>query len=610
MAISPQINELIEILHNSDRSGDWEQRIVTLYDAALETLPTPEAGLKKNVLDEILRQRVDEDILDDVMQAAEAPDSTGFASRIKTASANWAALNLAARSEEEARERPRDLSPEFMALDQNLINQMQTALQEGNIIGMLSIMFTMLTQMGNEDNNPAVAPAAASLAVAATPGAATDGAAQSEPQPLPLPDVDMSEKPEGQLLYNYFMDAIVDGNSQAQYRPIPEETALRMGTDIPNAWVAGMTPEDMHDMFRAKIEQDIANGDFPYGSFPPEQAAEKAQQIADTLLGYALDHGQSDRRRSTDMNGNPSLTFFIEEENLQMAINAMFSGPNAAFNNNMTVVADAGYFAEVYEFLRDDQNQGAALNADFINEHFDKLINGYTAPNGQHIPAVLEIPAHLQDHFRQEIERAHEAAKVNGAFDSRVFGEMMEQSFGTINLEQVNYPVRNDIFDHGVAIAAKIGPVSENGDIEIMGADDSILFDLANPEEGYEVYSWVEINGVSDFRAVDTINGYDDIERLFGAEGAQFEIRMAAQRDPNTNASTSEPAAYHITSANGNSFYILSDALPESGVGEGYRADRVQDIDTQVPLPNSMDDIENMTITPPAQTPAAPPAFR
>lgn len=603
MAVTAEIEKLIEDIHSADRSGDWQKRLAQGHEAAVGSLSATDAALKSNVLNEILRQRVDATILDDVMSAMDAPDSENFAKKLGESSASWAA-NLKARSEQDVRARPRDLSPEFATINQAQIATMQQALAEGDIVTMLSTMMVMLRQLsqggalslGADFSSVAGqgsgAPASAAPAQGGAPNEAeaTQGAGS---QSLPRPDIDVSANPEGQMLHGYFMDAIIQGNRQAQYREASPETL--QGAGLSSAMVAGMAPEDMREMFLAKIERDIKSGAFPYGDFPPEQAAQKAQEITNVLYDYALDHGQSIRRSSKDFNdpSMTSLTFAIDENKLKTAVNVMFSGDAPVMSNTLEHGYGADYFEGVYVYLRDEQNHGAALSADILKAHFDKLLNGYEAPNGQQVPPVLDIPESMHDHFMIEVERASELAR-EGGFDEQIFGRAMEQSFGLINYESVSAPMRSDVLEHGAPVRGHTGATNENGDVQVNAVDGTPLFALTNPQGGYAIYS---VDGSPDnpvFTEIDVINESADIDRLFGAE---FDIRAAHidAGDGNRN-----PAGYYVEAAGENNrFYISFDALPEAQVTDAFKAARAQDsVSTQ---PRSQQPAPTVENTSPAE---------
>lgn len=586
MAMTAEVNKLIEDLHSADRSGDWPQRLAQSHGAALGSLSTPDAALKSNVLNEILRQRVDAAILDDVMAAMHAPDSQGFSQKVGEASANWAAV-VKARSEQDVKLRPRDLSPEFAAINQAQITNMQQALADGNVIAMLSTMMIMLRQLstgGQSSLGPAFGGAVAATTAGASAGApaAGTGAVQENDAgtngaSLRRPDIDVSNKPEGQMLHGYFMDAIFQGNQQAEYRPASPETL--QGAGINSAMVAGMAPEDMREMFLVKIEQDIKNGTFPYGNFPPEQAAQKAREITDVLYDYALDHGQSVRRSSKDLSdpSMTSLTFAVDESKLKTAVNVMFSGDAPVMSSRLEHGYGADYFAGVYVYLRDEKNQGAALDADFIKAHFEKLLKGHEAPNGQQVPPALDIPEGMHDSFLRNVEKAHALAAEDGRFDERVFGRSMEMNYGLADFEGVSAPMRVDMLDHGAPVDARIGDANENGDIQVHAPDGTPLFALTNPEGGYAVYRADGTGENFSFTEIDIVNERADIERLFGAD---FKIRVASVPDADLDGGNTKPAGYFVE-AGQNTFYIGFDALPEAQVTDAFKAARSQDIDTQ-----------------------------
>jgi hypothetical protein len=416
MAVTAEINKLIEDIHSADRNGDWQQNLVASHQAALSSLNSSDISLKNNVLNEILRQRVDESILDDVTAALDAPNSEDFSRKLSESSAGWQA-NLTARTEQEARLRPRELSQQFAGINQEQAQAMQQALAEGNIIAMLSAMMIMLQQMG-QGGQPTLGGAFAPAARGAQ-GATAEAAVPAAS--LPVPDNNMAQEPEGQLLHDYFSRAIFDGNMQAPPRDASPETLAAIG--VQTGRITGMSPEEMRDMFEAKIERDIKSGTFPYGDFAPEMAASKATEIANTLYDYALNHEQI-TRRSVNNDGQKTYAFFVDENKLDTAINAVFSGdtPIISTSSNSDNAEINSVNAPISELL----HHGTPIQAvaGDVNENGDIQI---TAPDGEGLfaltnpeggYAVYMVEGNKESFGFSEIDAVNSAADIK-----RLFGD-------------------------------------------------------------------------------------------------------------------------------------------------------------------------------------------
>lgn len=113
MALTPEVQSLIDILHEETRDEAWQARVQDSYEAAQTTLNMTDESVARAVLREVLRQNVDDAILDDVLDAAKADSAEAFAQNIHEKAQSWDGAEINPRLEIEIAKDPRQLGEEF-----------------------------------------------------------------------------------------------------------------------------------------------------------------------------------------------------------------------------------------------------------------------------------------------------------------------------------------------------------------------------------------------------------------------------------------------------------------------------------------------------------------
>lgn len=614
MAMTPELQTLIDVLHEPHREDGWAERLQDGFDDLRKSIATENDSLAVIAIGEMLRQRVDERIMDDVVQTVGGADgAAGFAAGIVEKSKNWGADPLKARREVEVGRKPRETEGYFLSLDQNLGAQLQDAAVKADIPALLNIIVALLGLR----QTPAADMAGAENAGAGVGASAPEGVITG-----------MYQTAEGEALFAYMDKALTDAN---QAHGVKSYTKGEEG-----ATSNSLDPDEMYEMFRTKIADDIARGTFPLAGLEVEDA----EKIANIIKVQALD-GISREPWGRDYSGNVTYSFNPDNSDLNRAIDVILSGSQSLVAGQAEVVQSAdgqhaytaGGYAAAYRRFMNESNAGAAMTAEDMVAAFKPLLEGhyisdlpeetnqalaeartlvdqYTRPDGtmrkmpegvdeevasakallaqykdfegQYIPPEINIPADRHQAFNNKLREAFAESARPGpdgqlVRDAATFGSIMAEEFTVVEQSGVHEALRQDVYDHGPAIALKLGAETETS-IEVLDMDGARAFEFSDlVQGGFSVYSVNGDKGNFHLQEISAVENVDDLRRVFGEE---FEIRTASIPDFDLDSGNSQLSGYFVSSQNGNSFYIGFDAMPESRTSDSFRAQRQQDSDT------------------------------
>lgn len=607
MALTPEVQSFIEILHEETRDAAWQARVQESYEAARASMGTSDANVTKAALREILRQNVDDYILDDVMDAAQADDAEDFSQSLYEKAQSWEANPVEPRRAVDIAREPRPLGSQFDDADPQLSERVRSAAVDGDVMLLVHSLTAFIGMNNlNADNDAAMPNAPSSIAG--------------------VQDVQMTS--EGQNLFNYMDEVLTDANLQVVYdmdNP-PADGQLRVS----------LNPEEMEGVFRAAIERDIQNGTFPISGLEMEDV----DAIVDIIKAQALD--KITPVTDTDMYGNTFYSYDPSNDDLRMAVNVILTGEQAVVPQQMMAVTnqaadgqimDADAYGDIFYDL---VSKDAGVDAQDIIEHFRPLLEGYYETNlppavaaeledardlvkqytgndgeilpvpddqrealsaaqdmiarysdyqGQFVPPALNIPEDKHSAFYAKIEEAFEiAARPNedGTFnrDADAFGQIMAEDFQYALPSGVRESIRHEIYDHGQPVHVRLGGENENA-VAAVDENNAQLFEFANFMEG-ESFSLYGVRGDANNPVMEeVVADLDNIEDLRALLGDEFDIRVVSEPDFDLEEVNTNPVGYYISSENGNSFYVGFDAIPEETVSAAFREARSRDMDTQ-----------------------------
>lgn len=612
MALTPEIRSFIDILHEETRDVAWQARVQQSYEAAQATMGTADVGAAKAGLREVLRQNVDESILDDVLEAAEADSAEAFAQNIHEKAQSWAAAPIDPRLEVEIARDPRPLGPQFNAADPQLAEQIRNAAVNGDLMILINALLAHIGMQGPDADG------------AGQPGAGVDTGAN----PTASGVIDVQMTTEGQNLFNYINQVLEDGNGGIIYDPenLPSDGQLRIS----------MTPAEMENALRSSIEHDIEAGTFPISGL----GAEDVDAIVGIISARALDRITADVDQ--DPYGNTYHSYDPSDNDLRAAVNMILTGDQAVVPQQVVAVTNqaeggavmnADAYGDIFQTLVKDN---AGIDAQGIIDHFRPMVEGHYQSNlpddlaaqleearrlvdeytrddgsllpvpadqqqalseaqalverfadhqGQFVAPVINIPEDKHEAFYAKIEEAFEVASrpnEDGSWgrDADSFGQIMAEDFHYVLPSGARESIRNDIYDHGERISVRLGDQTDNS-IAAIGENDAQLFEFANfmAGESFSLYGVRgDVNNPVMEEVVADIDNIDDVRALFGDE---FHISVVSEPDFDLDDGNTNPVGYYVSSANGNSFYIGFDAIPEETVSAVFREARANDVDSQ-----------------------------
>jgi|GEM_PF-1819225 len=618
MALTPEVQSFIEILHEETRDAAWQARVQESYETAQATLGTADGAAARAGLREVLRQNVDDSILDDVLAASEAESAEAFAQTIHDRAQSWAEAPIDPRLEVEIARNPRPLGPQFNGADPQLTEQIRSAAINGDLMVLINALLAHLGMQGLDADG------------AAQPGARAG--ADTDPATSGVINVEMT--PEGQNLFNYINQVLEDGNGGIIYDPDnpPSDGQLRIS----------MTPAEMENALRTSIEHDIQAGTFPISGL----GADDVDAIMEIISTRAIDRISADVGQ--DPYGNTYHSYDPGDNDLRAAVNMILTGDQAVVSQQVVpvvyrtddgdLVMNADAYGDIFQSLVID----ASTDAQDVIEHFRPLVEGYyesnlpdaiavqleearilvdeyTRDDGSLLPvpadqqqALSEAQALMEQYADHQGQRVHPAiniredkieafyAKIEEAFevasrpnedgtwrrDADAFGQIMAEDFFIALPSGARESIRHDIYDHGEFIPVHLGGQTENS-IAALGENDTQLFEFANfmAGESFSVYGVRgDVNNPIMEEVIADIDNIDDVRALFGDE---FEISVVSEPDFDLDDGNTSPVGYYVSSANGNSFYIGFDAIPEETVSAAFRESRARDADSQSREPSA-----------------------
>jgi hypothetical protein len=613
MALTPEVRSFIDILHEETRDAAWQVRVQESYEAAQATLGTDDGAAARAGLREVLRQNVDDSILEDVLAASEAESAEAFAQTIHERAQSWAATPIDPRLEVEIARNPRPLGPQFTGADPQVTEQIRSAAINGDLMALVAALLAHLGMQGLDADGTAQPGARAGA------GAGPDAASG-------VINVEMTT--EGQNLFNYINQVLEDGNGGIIYDPEnpPSDGQLRIS----------MTPAEMENALRNSIEHDIQAGTFPISGL----GADDVDAIMEIISARALNRITADVGQ--DPYGNTYHSYDPSDNDLRAAVNMILTGDQAVVSQQVAPVihrtddGDRVMNADAYGDIFQSLVANASTDAQDVIEHFRPLVEGYYESDlpdavaaqleearilvaeytredgsllpvpadqqqalseaqamveryadyqGQFVPPVINIPADKIEAFYAKIEEAFEVASrpnEDGTWrrDADAFGQIMAEDFHLVLPSGARESIRHDIYDHGEFISVRLGGQTENS-IAALGENDAQLFEFANfmAGESFSVYGVRgDVNNPVMEEVIADIDNIDDVRALFGDE---FEISVVSEPDFDLDDGNTNPVGYYISSANGNSFYIGFDAIPEETVSAAFREARARDADSQ-----------------------------
>lgn len=608
MALTPEVQSFIEVLHEETRDAAWQARVQASYEAAQADMGTTDQAAARAGLREVLRQNVDESILADVLEAAEAENAQDFAQSIYYLGQSWAAAPIEPRLEVEIARNPRPLDEQFRGADPQLAEQIRSAAVNGDLLVLVNSLMAFIGMQEPEATSGDPAPSAPSA-------------------PSGVADVSMTT--EGQNLFNYIDAVLTEGNLGIIYDPEnpPSDGQLRNS----------LTPGEMENALRSSIARDIDNGTFPIAGLDIEDA----DAIVDIIKAQALD--RISPVVDTDPYGNTYHSYDPSNNDLRAAVNAVLTGDQAVVRQQAVpvihatgdgdILMNANAYADVFQALA---GRNGATDAQDIIDHFRPLVEGYHISNlpdaiaaqledarnlvdryilddgtmlpvpddqrqalsdaqalieqyanyqGRAVSPVINIPEDKHGAFYAKIEEAFEIAtrpNEDGTMrrDADAFGQIMAEDFQYVLQTGAREGMRSDVYDHGRPIMVRMGGQTENS-AAVVGLDGEQLFEFANFMEG-QSFSLYGVRGDTSHPVMEeVIADVDNIHTLGALFGSEFEIRVVSEPDFDLDDSNTNPVGYYISSANGNSFYIGFDAIPEETVSPTFREERARGADTQ-----------------------------
>ena len=600
------IAAFVEALHSPQRDDAWLAGLKDLHQKILSAFANDDEGQNREIFQEIVRQRLDESILADVMAAMEDKNPEEFIEALKASYESWKADPIQARTDAEIEANPRAPDAE-LGLKGDIATKFNKAAKEGDINALVTLLHTL----------------------------------QSQAQPAPQqsaeadqPPVKVHQTPLGNALYDYVHEQIRLANRDFEPHEISENETTFMKMNPSH--------EQMRENLRMKIQADIKAGRFPVGSYTPDQAEDVAKSISEKIYQNGLK--PSDTRivpapsfAPKGPNGEEapkSLYYNFSEENLNTAIDALFAGNNPIIKNNFDNIGSAAFFEQVY--LDAMRESGAGLRADDLIERFKelaegthiysklpddlptdefpegpaaalleahKLVDSFKTPEGSipdvsSIPAdqqeaftkasnlierfsafhefkefTLDIPPERREDFYQGVREAFEASRLKGGdLDPEKFGEKLFELYGTMDRSGYAEPKRTDILDFGQPISVKSGE-----GLNVTTPEGTPLFSFADPStEGFSLYGLrTDADGITDFEDLTHIDSLEELREVLGDD---FKIRIVSKPDKDDDPSNTEAVGYYIE-AQGGTFYIGFDAVPESNITPDFQAARAEQAD-------------------------------
>lgn len=543
MALTPEIQTLLETVHESPRGDDWATRTAEAYNVALESIDTSSIAvmaeasieaLRNDTLQEVLRQFADDRILNDLLQITDTPEAEDFEARLGAAAQGWPANVNIFRSDdlEEEGLRPHEAAQE---IDTGLAARLQEAARQGDTAAIMATLL-MLQQQGAENDYAG--------------GLGNDG------------EVPGHLSPVGEELFDYIKDLIHRANSQTH-----EHRAFTPGGREEGVLIS-LSPQDMAAAIRTEIMEDVRNGTFIVDGL----STQEAEAIANAIAQQAILPEGAMRMYSGQASGGPiNYGFEINDARLAQAIDGLFLGDEAVLQADMVAGLSDTQFARYYQDVMDIR--GGGTTADDLIEYFTRLVEGdVNEATGEVIEPEIYIPEHMREQFYAEIYEAYDKSREGGFnFDADVFGDHMEEQFGIID-EQVQAAMQHDNYDYGEPIEVQFTRPTDQGFV-VGSPDGEQVFELSAADGGFSIYV---IDGEG-FDAVTDIDSPEDIVQFFGEEG--FTVRAVSHRDDGNAHDDTQMAGYFIQTESGQSFYVGFDAIPESGISTEFREQRNASLD-------------------------------
>lgn len=546
MALSPEFQTLVETLHEDVRDEAWAGRVVDSYQAVYEQigseLERSEAGefLAPQYIDaiqEVLRQHVDERILNDVLAVTDGLVAEDFEEQLVETASSWP-TNLIIFSEEEEL-RPNE---QYTEIDADAARRLQEASREGNTVEIMQLLLTLQQRV---DVEPGYAPRLTEEGIAGS-----------------LSHV-------GQALFDYIQDIIHQGNQNQGPRVFAEVEAGA------STVTTSMNPAMMEQAIRTAIMTDIQNGTFPIDGMDIHDAARIASAIVQAIPD------EDDFITAQAGRGPVNKIYEIDPGALAQAIDGLFLGEEPTLQADMTAGLTAHQFGQEYAEVLNVW--GAGMTPDHLIEHFTNLVEGYENYNtGEQVPPEINIPEFMREQFYAEIYEAFEASRAEGEWDPDAFGEHMFEQFGLID-EQYQAPMLRDRLDYGEPISLGLGRETENG-IMAVSPDGQEMFEINLGDDGFTIYAATGEGEGFNFDGMADVNTMEELRELFGEEG--FTIRAVTHLDEGLDNENSQLAGYYIQTPDSHRFYVGFDAIPESGVTPEFRALRDSTLDQQSRVPD------------------------
>lgn len=560
MAVSPEIRSFIDILHEDVRDEAWMERLENAYTAFAETIPASDLVSKPQIIQEVLRQHVDEDILGDVFRAAQADSAEGFVHSLTepvegadgesyTPVSSWKTGQVPIPEDEEAELRNVLGNPEDTS---EFERQLQTAAKGADF----DTMVMLLMQLNNpEPDSPPIQRDA-------------DG------------EITGHASPQGEALFDYIKDAMYEANSNHGFSDFTPpgggpEDAGRLNV---------LTPDEMVAMFEVKILNDIKNGTFPVGSFSEEEALEVTERIVGILQENVLNDRATELTRGITPAGRITYHMKNDDNQIKAAIDQMFSGEDPVLDNDMSSGWNAAQYGK--QFYDVNMTHAAAMDFNDVRTHFVKLIDGYdTEPvsgPSEFVPPQLDIPPEMREQFLADLSEAYDHATAGGLsnYDPEAFGEFMADKYGMIDRTYTQTPMNTAALDYGERMEVFIGEPTENG-FNVVDHDGNTLFEM----NGNDIALY-QASGEGESFAFDDIRGVENAEELKTLLGDSFYIRPISPLDAGLENSDSNPLGYYIESPNtSNSFHVGFDAIAETSTSAEFRAARDASMDTRDEAP-------------------------
>lgn len=598
MAVSPEIQGLIDALHATPREEGWAQNVADAYTAAIASVPVELEGaapefvemVQTKVVQETLRQHVDEDILPDVMAITEAPPGEDFAEGLTERASDWPTA-LTPFSDEELETTGLRRNAEAEAINPNGALEMARLAREGSQADLISTLLLLQEQGQEYAYQPTNAPGAEVAGSLTAEGRSlfdyvqeTIYAANSQLDPISY-----ARDENGEFIRDENGQKVLQNNRP--FDPDGADGSYREGVLIT------LNPEEMRALMRTEIAQDIQNGTFPI----PGLTVADAERIADQLYENAFTRAE---RTGVDVGGSgPGLDgsgrvlnyqFRVPEAALAEAIDGMFLGENPVLDTTAQLGLNAGQFTEEYLGIMNDL--GAGMTADHLIEHFTKLVEGhtdYTVNPPEEIPPTMAVPEHMREQFYDSIRQAYEDSRrldpndpdsmLTQNFNADIFGERMEERFGIIDAEHSVDPMNQDALDYGAEIPVQLGAETENG-FQVVNEAGEVMFEIS-VEDGFAIYA-ARSNGenliMDEMRSVDS---KEALRELLGEDG--FTIRAVSPLDAGLDGADAGISGYYISAPEtGNSFHVGFDAVPEASVTDEFRASRNDGFDTRDATPD------------------------